>query len=210
MSAQSAPSHSAVLVAIHTDIIAYAPIIVNYLFFRFTIRIPLSFPVLRRTPRFLILPWPPPTSSAPFSRCGRHSAAPNVNENPSRKRLQLVEAEFDDDLLIPGQLHPLNEGHQQLPAGKRGIQKLLHQLPGFFLGVDRMRSLFIQAFPPLFPDLETQDGAIRVDRQMCTNLPGVFAAGDCTGKPLQIAKAVGEGLIAAECAADELTEMERK
>jgi len=72
MSAQSAPSHSAVLVAIHTDIIAYAPIIVNYLFFRFTIRIPLSFPVLRRTPRFLILPWPPPTSSAPFSRCGRH------------------------------------------------------------------------------------------------------------------------------------------
>lgn len=62
----------------------------------------------------------------------------------------------------------------------------------------------------LFPDLETQDGAIRVDRQMRTNLPGVFAAGDCTGKPLQIAKAVGEGLIAAECAADELTEMERK
>lgn len=62
----------------------------------------------------------------------------------------------------------------------------------------------------LFPELETQEGAIRVDRQMRTNLPGVFAAGDCTGKPLQIAKAVGEGLIAAECAADELNEMERK
>ena len=62
----------------------------------------------------------------------------------------------------------------------------------------------------LFPELETQEGAIRVDRQMRTNLPGVYAAGDCTGKPLQIAKAVGEGLIAAECAADELNAMERK
>lgn len=62
----------------------------------------------------------------------------------------------------------------------------------------------------LFPELETWEGAVRVDRQMRTNLPGVFAAGDCTGKPLQIAKAVGEGLIAAECAADELNEMERK
>ena len=37
------------------------------------------------------------------------------------------------------------------------------------------------------------DGAfIRVDRRMKTNLPGVFAAGDCTGQPLQVAKAVGE------------------
>ena len=32
---------------------------------------------------------------------------------------------------------------------------------------------------------------------MKTNLPGVFAAGDCTGLPLQVAKAVGEGCIAA-------------
>ncbi len=58
----------------------------------------------------------------------------------------------------------------------------------------------------LFPELETENGAIRVDRQMHTNLPGVFAAGDCTGLPLQVAKAVGEGLIAAEVAADELLE----
>lgn len=62
----------------------------------------------------------------------------------------------------------------------------------------------------LFPELATEKGTVVVDRQMRTNLPGVFAAGDCTGKPLQIAKAVGEGLIAAECAADELSESERK
>ena len=46
------------------------------------------------------------------------------------------------------------------------------------------------------------DGAfIRVDRRMRTNLPGVFAAGDCTGLPLQVAKAVGEGCVAAISAA---------
>ena len=36
---------------------------------------------------------------------------------------------------------------------------------------------------------------------MATNLPGVFAAGDCTGAPYQVAKAVGEGLIAGQSAA---------
>lgn len=49
----------------------------------------------------------------------------------------------------------------------------------------------------LLPQLETENGVIRVDRTMATNLPGVFAAGDCTGGPLQVAKAVGEGHVAA-------------
>lgn len=49
----------------------------------------------------------------------------------------------------------------------------------------------------LLPGLEMAEGAIKVDRQMATNLPGVFAAGDCTGRPYQLAKAVGEGLMAA-------------
>ena len=49
----------------------------------------------------------------------------------------------------------------------------------------------------LLTDLKTENGSIQVDRHMATNLKGVFAAGDCTGAPLQIAKAVGEGHIAA-------------
>lgn len=52
----------------------------------------------------------------------------------------------------------------------------------------------------LFPTLALENGYIKVDREMKTNLRGVFAAGDCTGKPLQVAKAVGEGLIAGEMA----------
>ena len=56
----------------------------------------------------------------------------------------------------------------------------------------------------LLPDLETEGGFIKVDRTMATNLPGVFAAGDCTGLPLQAAKAVGEGHVAALSACEYL------
>lgn len=54
----------------------------------------------------------------------------------------------------------------------------------------------------LIAELETEGSYIPVDRQMRTNVPGVFAAGDCTGKPLQVPKAVGEGNVAAISAAD--------
>ena len=39
----------------------------------------------------------------------------------------------------------------------------------------------------------TDQGNIRVDEQMQTTIPGLFAAGDCTGGLLQVAKAVHEG-----------------
>lgn len=48
--------------------------------------------------------------------------------------------------------------------------------------------------------LKTENGLITVDRNMKTNIDGCFAAGDCTGTPYQIAKAVGEGNIAAHSA----------
>ena len=49
----------------------------------------------------------------------------------------------------------------------------------------------------LVPGLDSTKAGITVARSMATNVPGVFAAGDCTGKPFQLAKAVGEGNIAA-------------
>lgn len=66
--------------------------------------------------------------------------------------------------------------------------------------------LLRHAIPPtdLLPALELENGYIRVDREMRTNLPGVFAAGDCTGLPLQLSKAAGEGLIAGQKAAEYL------
>ena len=49
----------------------------------------------------------------------------------------------------------------------------------------------------LVPGLIYRDGGIVTERDMSTSVPGVFAAGDCTGKPYQLAKAAGEGNIAA-------------
>ena len=54
----------------------------------------------------------------------------------------------------------------------------------------------------LLPSLTLEAGYIPVNRSMATNIPGVFACGDCTGLPLQAAKAVGEGLIAGQSAAE--------
>lgn len=56
----------------------------------------------------------------------------------------------------------------------------------------------------LLPGLEMDSGSVKVNRAMATNLPGVFAAGDCTGAPLQVAKAVGEGHVAALSACEYL------
>lgn len=49
----------------------------------------------------------------------------------------------------------------------------------------------------LLKGLEIENKAIKVNRMMETNMPGVYAAGDCTGRPYQVAKAVGEGTVAA-------------
>ena len=58
----------------------------------------------------------------------------------------------------------------------------------------------------LLAALEVVDGHIVVNRQMETNLKGVYAAGDCTGKPYQYAKAVGEGNVAAHSVIEYLGE----
>ena len=60
----------------------------------------------------------------------------------------------------------------------------------------------------LLPSLTLEGGYIPVNRSMATNIPGVFACGDCTGLPLQAAKAVGEGLIAGQSAAEFIDSLE--
>lgn len=62
----------------------------------------------------------------------------------------------------------------------------------------------------LFPGLAVENGYVTVDRKMATSLPGVFAAGDCTGGPLQVSKAAGEGLVAGQSAAGYAAEIWRK
>ena len=71
-----------------------------------------------------------------------------------------------------------------------------------FEGVFILRSAI--APDTLLPGLALENGSIVVNRSMETNIPGVYAAGDVTGAPLQVAKAVSEGLIAALSVADYL------
>ena len=49
----------------------------------------------------------------------------------------------------------------------------------------------------LLDDLRFEGNFVWVDHEMATNILGLYAAGDCTGPPFQIAKAVGEGQVAA-------------
>jgi thioredoxin reductase (NADPH) len=53
------------------------------------------------------------------------------------------------------------------------------------------------AMTQLLPEIETVKGVVVTDHDMMTNVPGVFAAGDILGAPLQATKAVGEGNRAA-------------
>ena len=52
----------------------------------------------------------------------------------------------------------------------------------------------------LLNGLEMDNGSIAVGRDMSTSVKGCFAAGDCTGAPYQIAKAIGEGNTALHSA----------
>ena len=51
---------------------------------------------------------------------------------------------------------------------------------------------------------EVDGNRILVDEHMQTTLPGLYAAGDCTGGLLQVAKAVYEGALAGTEAAKAL------
>ena len=49
----------------------------------------------------------------------------------------------------------------------------------------------------LIDGLKVEGGFIITDPEQATNINGIFAAGDCTGKPWQIGKAIGQGQVAA-------------
>ena len=58
--------------------------------------------------------------------------------------------------------------------------------------------LMSEEAPPqsLVTGLQIEDGFIQIDRTRKTNIPGLYACGDCTGPPFRLSKATGDGLIA--------------
>ena len=61
----------------------------------------------------------------------------------------------------------------------------------------------------LVPGLATEGNAVKVDLQMRTNIPGLFAAGDIAGQPYQYIKSAGQGNVAALSAVNYLAEKSR-
>ncbi len=58
--------------------------------------------------------------------------------------------------------------------------------------------------------IENDGKTITTDRKQRTNVPGLFAAGDCTGGILQVSVAVGEGAAAGMSAIEYLNQANRK
>ena len=55
--------------------------------------------------------------------------------------------------------------------------------------------------------LKTEEGHVWVNRKLETSIAGVFAAGDCTGRPYQYMKAAGEGNVAVHSAVEYLSKL---
>jgi len=105
---------------------------------------------------------------------------------------------------------PLYRGDYRLPEGVRVLPgarptrltrvdgNMLVSLPGEDLQVDAV-FIYKNSVSPrtLLEGLASDGRHVTVGRRMETGVPGVFAAGDCTGEPYQTAKAVGEGQVAA-------------
>ena len=99
---------------------------------------------------------------------------------------------------------------KDFPVEVNGIDRVtgLTLKSGETLSVDGIFCLRNAIAPSkLIPGLEIENGHIVVDRAQKTNLPGCFAAGDCTGRPYQYTKAVGEGNVAAHSCISYLAEI---
>jgi thioredoxin reductase (NADPH) len=62
----------------------------------------------------------------------------------------------------------------------------------------------------LVPGIAVEEGHLKIDACTRTNMPGIFAAGDVTGRPYQLMKAVGQGQTAALMAVSYLDELKDK
>lgn len=71
-------------------------------------------------------------------------------------------------------------------------------MDGVFIALGAKGSMELALDLDIIPDI---DGRIPVDVDCKTSLDGVYACGDVTGKPYQVARAVGQGCIAGDNAA---------
>ena len=104
-----------------------------------------------------------------------------------------------EDSALAGEHITRVQGIPQSVEGTNRVERIVHS--GGEVEVDGVFFLKNSAPPDALAfGLETDGAHVRVDRTLATNLPGLFAAGDVTGRPYQYAKAAGEGCVAAHSA----------
>ena len=123
----------------------------------------------------------------------------------------LSEANFTSELV--GELVFVNMTGKDVSLNPN-IEKIEGEIPVGFDGRDRAEKLIFKSgreiaadgffiikdsskAERLVPGIKMEDNHILTDKDMSTSIKGLFAAGDITGKPYQIMKAVGEGQVAA-------------
>ncbi len=119
------------------------------------------------------------------------------------------EAEYLSEIVNEVLYFPVKSG---VPAERGNIQ-VLTEIPTAIQGDMKVNTLVTDksehkvdcvfvlrdAVPPesLVPGIETDGPHIKVNLQMETNIPGLYACGDIAGKPYQYIKAAGQGNVAA-------------
>ncbi|MCS7200355.1 MAG: NAD(P)/FAD-dependent oxidoreductase [Caldimicrobium sp.] len=92
--------------------------------------------------------------------------------------------------------------------GLRFEGDLVIEVDGIFIELGAKGPLELLA--PLGIELDPETFSyVKVDKKMQTNISGIFACGDLTGPPLQLAKAVGEGCIAGISASDYIKSLQK-
>ncbi|GAA0177875.1 NAD(P)/FAD-dependent oxidoreductase [Clostridium sediminicola] len=131
------------------------------------------------------------------------------------------EANFVSEIASKLYYIPMNNGEHELNDNI----EVIHDKPVEIIGDDHVSKVVLKnnevetdgvfilkdsiAPNQLVPGLEVENEHIKVTRYMETNIKGLYAAGDCTGKPYQYMKAAGEGQVAALKAVEYLSSINK-
>lgn len=106
---------------------------------------------------------------------------------------------------IPAKIAEIRGGESVTSILLEGGREI--KVDGVFVELGGRSSVDILMDLGVMPEI---DDTVKVDRSYATAVPGVFACGDITGKPWQVAKAIGEGAVAGMSAAEYAGRMRRR
>ena len=108
---------------------------------------------------------------------------------------------LNSNIEVIREIPTLIEGN--LKVNKLKTNKSEYEVDGIFILRD--------AISPknLVPGLITEEDRVIVDRNMATNIKGLFACGDIVGRPYQAIKSAGEGNIAALSSVDFIDDLKK-